>query len=162
WQPGTISGGTGLITSVFGRTGAVTAQTGDYSFAQISGTVDLTQLPAGISAAKIQGANVSSSVPSEGQVLMYSSLNNRWQPGNVSGGGGAISSVFGRTGAIVAQSGDYSFSQITGTAALSQLPSGTDAGKLQGRDLATAAPSDGQALLWNASVNQWAPGTVSN
>src|SRR5262249_38744904 len=114
-------------------------------------------------AAKIQGANVSSSVPSEGQVLMYSSLNNRWQPGNVSGGGsGAISSVFGRTGAIVAQSGDYSFSQITGTAALSQLPSGTDAGKLQGRDLATAAPSDGQALLWNASVNQWAPGTVSN
>ncbi len=40
---GQISGGTatfiagGSVSSVFGRTGAVTAQTGDYSIAQISG-----------------------------------------------------------------------------------------------------------------------------
>lgn len=32
-----------------------------------------------------------------------------------------VSSVFGRTGAVVAQSGDYSFSLISGTATLSQL-----------------------------------------
>lgn len=36
---------TQLVTSVFGRTGAVVAQTGDYSFSQISGIVDPTQLP---------------------------------------------------------------------------------------------------------------------
>lgn len=32
----------------------------------------------------------------------------------VSGGGGAVSSVFGRTGAVVAQYGDYSYDQIAG------------------------------------------------
>ena len=34
-----------VANSVFGRTGTVTAQSGDYSFAQISGTVGSTQLP---------------------------------------------------------------------------------------------------------------------
>jgi hypothetical protein len=31
-----------------------------------------------------------------------------------SGGGGAVASVFGRMGAVLAQAGDYSFSQISG------------------------------------------------
>ena len=35
------------------------------------------------------------------------------------GGGGAVSSVFGRTGAVVATSGDYSVSLITGAASIS-------------------------------------------
>jgi hypothetical protein len=34
-----------------------------------------------------------------------------------SGGGGAVSSVFGRTGAVVAANGDYSVTQVTGAAA---------------------------------------------
>jgi hypothetical protein len=36
--------------------------------------------------------------------------------------GGAVLSVFGRTGAIIAQSGDYNFGQISGTLSLAQLP----------------------------------------
>src|SRR5207248_1984813 len=36
---------TGQATSTFGRTGAVTSQTGDYSFAQISGSATAGQLP---------------------------------------------------------------------------------------------------------------------
>jgi hypothetical protein len=36
---------------------------------------------------------------------------------------GAATAVFGRTGAVVAQNGDYTFSQIAGIAAKSQLPS---------------------------------------
>lgn len=38
--------------------------------------------------------------------------------GTGGGGGGAVSSVFGRTGAVTAQSGDYSYSQISGTPTL--------------------------------------------
>ncbi len=41
--------------------------------------------------------------------------------GGGGGGGGAVSSVFGRTGAVTAQAGDYSFSQIAGQLALSQI-----------------------------------------
>jgi hypothetical protein len=40
------------------------------------------------------------------------------------GGGGAVSSVFTRTGDVIAQTGDYNFSQISGIAAPSQLPVG--------------------------------------
>ena len=42
-----------------------------------------------------------------------------------SGGGGDVNSVFGRTGSVTAQTGDYSFSQISGTLAEIQLPSTT-------------------------------------
>lgn len=40
-------------------------------------------------------------------------------------GGGAVSSVFGRTGAVIAATNDYSFSQISGVAAAAQLPPAT-------------------------------------
>lgn len=36
--------------------------------------------------------------------------------------GNAVSTVYGRTGAVTAQSGDYTFSQIGGTASAAQLP----------------------------------------
>ena len=41
---------------------------------------------------------------------------------SVSAGGGAVSSVFARTGAVAAQTGDYAFSQISGSVASGQLP----------------------------------------
>jgi hypothetical protein len=46
------------------------------------------------------------------------------------GGGGAVSSVFGRVGAVIAAIGDYAFSQISGLLATDQVatPVGTGAG----------------------------------
>src|SRR5205085_8779043 len=38
-------------------------------------------------------------------------------------GGGAVASVFSRTGAVTAQNSDYNFSQIAGQATAGQLPS---------------------------------------
>ena len=40
-----VSGLTSAVVSVFGRTGTVIAQTGDYSFAQISGSISTGQVP---------------------------------------------------------------------------------------------------------------------
>ncbi len=37
-----------------------------------------------------------------------------------------------------------------------------DATTLQSRAVASTAPTDGQALLWNATTSTWAPGTVSS
>ena len=50
WVPQTATGG---VSSVFGRSGAVSAAVGDYSFSQISGSLSSTQIPTGIDAAKI-------------------------------------------------------------------------------------------------------------
>lgn len=54
--------------------------------------------------------------------LQYSATAAIWyQVANyTSGGSGAVSSVFGRTGAVVAVANDYSFSEISGTATIAQ------------------------------------------
>ena len=49
----------------------------------------------------------------------------------------AVSSVFGRTGAVVAAANDYSFAQISGTASAAQIPS-LDASKITTGQLAAA------------------------
>jgi hypothetical protein len=179
WQPGTVSG-SGAVSSVFGRTGAVTAQTGDYGFGQISGTVASSQLPAAggdvsgtLTAATVTGIQnrvVANTAPANGQALLWNSSASAWQPGTVSGSG-AVSSVFGRTGAVTAQTGDYGFGQISGTVASSQLPAagGDVSGTLtaatvtgiQGQAVSGTSPSNGQALVWNSAVSAWQPSNVS-
>jgi hypothetical protein len=49
-----------------------------------------------------------------------------WAPG-FGGGGGAVTSVFGRQGAVVAAANDYRFSQLSGNIAISQIANGTGA-----------------------------------
>jgi len=66
--------------------------------------------------------------------------------GSGGSGGGAISSVFGRTGAVVAANNDYGFSQISGTLALGQIAQGS--------------ASSGQCMVWNAST--WTPGSCGS
>jgi hypothetical protein len=81
-----------------------------------------------------------------------------------------VTSTFGRTGAIAAQTGDYTFPQILGTVSSSQLPSaGGDVSgtltsatvnKLLNRPLSAIVPGTGQVLTWNGSV--WLPLTPTS
>jgi hypothetical protein len=57
----------------------------------------------------LQGRGVSSSAPSTNQVLTWNG--SAWAPANA--GAATVSSVFGRTGAVVAASGDYTAAQVT-------------------------------------------------
>ena len=60
------------------------------------------------------------SAPTSGNCVQWSSgyaLSDAGAPCGVGGGGGTVTSVFGRTGAVTAQTGDYSASQISGLAA---------------------------------------------
>ena len=87
WNLGSCGGGGGgAVSSVFGRTGAVTAQGGatpDYSWALLSGE---TGWPTTIS-----GYGITDTL---------------------------TNTVFGRSGTVVATSGDYSYSKISGTLSL--------------------------------------------
>lgn len=76
------------VFSVFGRSGNVVAAEGDYNL-NLLGDVTLTS-------------------PSNGQVLKYNGT--AWVNGSDNN---AVTSVFGRTGAITAQSGDYNTLQVT-------------------------------------------------
>jgi len=117
------------VTSVFGRTGAVVAATNDYSFSQISGTLGSGQFgpltgdvttsgyaatlaASGVTAGSCGDSTHSCSITVDAKGRVTAQSNN-----SISGGG-AVTSVFGRTGAVAAQSGDYSYSQISGTPTL--------------------------------------------
>ncbi len=172
WAPQTPAGG---VTSIFGRTGLVTAQTGDYSFSHLSGVIDASQLPAAggdlsgslstPTVAKMQGRAISSIAPTSGQVLAWTGT--QWAPQAQSVG---VTSVFGRTGTVTAQPGDYSFAQISGSVASGQLPSAggdvtgtltsSTVSKLQNRPLSATIPASGQVLGWDGT--QWAPQTITS
>ncbi|MGA9354159.1 MAG: hypothetical protein WBV46_10755 [Terriglobales bacterium] len=74
-------------------------------------------------------------------------------PSGGGGGGGAVSSVFGRTGAITAQTGDYSVSQVTGAA---PLVSPTFSGVLthpDGTTISTSGWGGSPTFLSNVTIN---------
>lgn len=63
----------------------------------------------------LAGRSLVATAPTSGQGIIWNAAQSRWEPGTVSSN---ISSVFGRTGAVVAVSGDYTVSQVTGAAPL--------------------------------------------
>jgi len=90
--------------------------------------------------------------------LQYSTGTHSFSCGTITAAS-PVTSVFTRTGAIVAQSGDYTFSQIGGTATLAQLPTATANSLLGG--LSATAPSylsvpscstANQALQWTTGT----------
>jgi len=73
-----------------------------------------------LSVAKLQGRKLSPTAPSDLQYLGWNSASGQWEPKSLPTT--EVSAVFGRSGAVTAQSGDYSFSQISGTLSAGQLP----------------------------------------
>jgi hypothetical protein len=106
---------TDAVTSVFGRTGAVVAAEGDYSLDQL-GDVAIT-------------------TPSTNQVLQYNGTS--WVNGTISV---PVTSVFGRTGNVVATEGDYSLTQLG--------------------DVTLTSPSSNQVLQYNGTA--WVNATLTD
>ena len=97
-------GGAGGVTSVFTRTGAVTAQTGDYTAAQVTNAVDVTQTYANpvwitsLAASKVgnataqwnanllQGFGISTTTPTAGQFFAWNAGTSSWTPTSVAPG----------------------------------------------------------------------------
>ena len=74
-------------------------------------------------------------------------------PPSGSGGGGSVSSVFGRTGTVSAQSGDYSVSQVTGAA---PLASPTFSGTIthpDGTSISSSGWAGNPTFLSNVTIN---------
>ena len=134
WQPQDHNGG---VASVFGRNGVVTAQTGDYSFSQIAGTVTDSQVSPGVNATKVGTGSVSNTA------FGYLANVTSDLQGQLNG-----KSATGHTHSI---GGDVTGSSLSSTTVTA----------LQSRSVSSAAPSNGQALVWNSAANQWQPQSQS-
>jgi len=114
----------------------------------LSGTTFNAQTTSALwNANALQGSDVSSTAPStNGQVLKWNATASQWEPGPDDGG----TSYSGGTGITI------SGSTINADAATAMW----NADALQGNNVSTTAPSNGQALKWNGSA--WAPATDAN
>lgn len=123
------------VQSVFGRTGSVVATTNDYSFAQLSGSAAAAQMPAftgdatssaGATALTLATVNANVGTFGSSTNCVTITVNGKGLVTAISqtacAGGGAVSSVFGRTGAVVAAANDYNFNQLAGSASAAQMP----------------------------------------
>jgi hypothetical protein len=183
------SGG-GNIASVFGRTGAIIATTGDYSVSQVTGAAADSAVVHLAGAETIAGAKTfSSNVTLTGNLSIAGSISQtgsgptQWSGQEWTGttatvptgmafsigvgsdntfkcqlsGGGtcmpapAVASVFGRTGAVVATSGDYSVAQVTGAAPLAS-PTFTGSPTVPGY-VAVGTTVNGHALSSNVTIS---------
>ena len=209
-------GGVGTVASVFSRTGAVTAASGDYSVSQVTGAAADSAVAHLAGAETITGPKTfSSDVTLSGNLNVAGNINQtgtgptqwsgkKWTgttvtvPGGMdfslgvgsdntfkcqltSGascmGGGVVASVFGRTGAVVAGSGDYSVGQVTGAAAVASptftgtvagvtatmvgLGSVTNNAQTQASIVPNTVPSAGQILVGNAGGTAFGVVTTS-
>lgn len=161
------AGGTGTITSVFGRTGVVVAAANDYTFAQIS-TKPTTLLGYGITDAALSShvhaidalSNVTITTAANNQVLTYNSTTSKWV--NQAAPAGAVTTVFGRTGVVIAAANDYTFAQI-GTKPTTILGYGITDAALSSHvhamdalsNVTIASPTDGQVLTYNTAIGKW-------
>ena len=189
-QPPQGSGGGGSVASVFGRTGAVTAATGDYSVSQVTGAAADSAVVHLAGTEAISGPKTfSSDVTLSGNLNVAGNINQtgtgptqwsgkKWAGTTVtvpsgmdfslgigsdsvfkcqltSGAScmptGTVTSVFGRTGAVIAASGDYSVAQITGAAPLAS-PTFTGTPVVPGYTT-TSTTVNGHALSSNVTVS---------
>src|ERR1039458_5371233 len=127
---------------------------------------DVTGRAGAMTVTGLGGRKLGSLTPLDGQFLKWNGASQQWEPTTLAG----AMSVFGRTGAIAAQTGDYTFAQIAGSVAAGQLPSvggdlnGTLTGArvtgLQNRPVGTAVPATGQVLAWDGAQRTAQPFTA--
>jgi len=180
WEPSTdnnttYSGGTGIevTDNIISNTQPNAIHSGD-----ATGGSTLTVV-------KLQGRDLANTVPTNGQALKWNEITSKWEPSTdenttYTNGPGIdiIGTIISNTspdqtvslssGTGISTSGTYPNFTVTNS-----QPNATHTGdavgssdllviRIQGRDIDTAAPTNGQALKWNEITSKWEPSTDEN
>ena len=97
---------------------------------------DLSGPPGSLQVKGLRGNAVSSTMPTDGQVLRWNSTTSSWEPAAVAASGGTISTTGGDIYGPL--------SSVTVT-------------RLQNRSVSALSPADGQVLTWSQAAGQWQP-----
>jgi hypothetical protein len=162
-----LGGGSGAVASVFGRTGVVAAAANDYSTSLVGEGSNLYFTAARAVAAM---AGLYQGPITTGSTAQYfrGDLSLATFPTNLSSftnGPGyltanAVTSVFGRTGAVAAAANDYSFAQLSGAAVAAQVPANVRARAVGwsfsgGGSALTAQTSGAAAATFACTISAW-------
>ncbi|MEO5681822.1 MAG: tail fiber domain-containing protein [Chitinophagaceae bacterium] len=99
--------------------------------------------------AQLQGKDISTTAPLQGQVLLFNVPTNKWVPTTPAAGGGTTYTAgigIDITNSIVS---------ATNTIAL------WNAAQLQGKDISNVAPTNGQVLQYDLATTKWKPVTLA-
>ena len=143
-------GGTSSVASVFGRTGAILAQTGDYNSAQITGTVsgDVSGNLSALVVTGIQGQPVAATTATDGQVLAWNAALAQWGPSSVSSGSGSGSGVLSTLGVTLTSSTVLTIGAGCSTAAPCNVRFGTAVWSIERAATATVTSGTGTAFIY--------------
>lgn len=97
---------------------------------------DLSGTPSSQVVVGLQGRDVVDTAPSDGEALIWSTAGSQWEPTAIPAG-------------------------FTAGGDISGTPTSQTVVGLQGRDVASTAPVDGQVVGWNATASQWEPKSAS-
>ncbi len=130
WSLFPVDETTAQVASVFGRTGTVSAQNGDYTATKISGLGSAAKKNVG-AATGVASLNSTGKIPA-GELPSQD-----------------VTSVFGRTGAVTAEEGDYTVSLIAGlgSAATRNAGSATGVASLNSSGKVPATESQVQSVF---------------
>ena len=144
------SGGSGAssVASVFGRTGAILAQPGDYNSSQITGTVsgDVSGNLSALVVTGIQGQPVAATPATNGQVLAWNAALAQWGPSTVSSGSG--SGVISTLGVALSNSTVLTIGAGCSAAAPCNVRFGSTVWSIQRPATATVASGTGTAFIY--------------
>ena len=157
---GFITTATAPVQEVFGRTGSIVATAGDYTTDEVTEASNLYYTDARVqnvvSTTDINDlADISITAIADGEVLIYNSTSGNWENGAIPSA--PVTSVFGRTGAISAQTGDYTTSQVNEGTNLYFTDARADARIAAANlddlaDVNTPTPSNGEVLTYNGGI----------
>lgn len=111
----------------------------------------------------IQGLEVASDIPSNGQVLVWDETNEKWEPSTITADGSfAAGTGIELDGNVIKNIGD---TDSTDDVTLTTVPEGDVAGRydsmvvagIQGHDVSETDPTDGQILKYNETASAWEP-----
>jgi hypothetical protein len=116
----------------------------------------------------LQGRALADTAPTDGQALVWDDANGTWKPGTMSGRAWDSAATYTQ-GDMVATSqretwiciqNDNTNHDPTEAESAWWAPLPADAVSLQLRPVATTAPTDGQALVWDDANGTWKPNSV--
>ncbi len=161
WEPSTdnntaytAGAGISVASNVIINTGDV--NTADDITNSTTAAGDLSGTYPSPSVNKIKGVSVSATAPTNGQALKYNSATTQWEPSTDNNSGGTVTSITagtGLSGGTITGSGNISAQNTTAL---------WNANQLQGRNVVSTAPTNGQILKYDTVATQWVPSTDNN